>query len=143
MDTVEFLRMKVPPIYWAGQYPNDVTIPVPIIHAAADELEKLRATQFRWIPVSERLPTVADGHDGIGFVLTALYGGSMGMTSWEHIGRAHYTHWAPMPPLPGKTQEEKDEELFQLWRLHDETAISRATTHTAFLAGLKAARAEK
>lgn len=110
------------------------------------EIERLRAGQFRWIAVTERMPTVADGYGTIGFVLTVLEGGSVGMTSWENIHRANYTHWAPIPPLPERTQEEKDEAL---WKKHVNSPDCCSDPYglpnyrLTFLAGLKAARGEK
>lgn len=90
---------------------------------AQHEITRLRASQFRWISVKEKNP-FAGPHDSL-----------------VYAGGQPATHWGVLPPLPEKTQEEKDDVL---WREFAATpaAINRIPKE-AFLAGLKAAREQK
>lgn len=105
------------------------------------EIEKLRAAQFRWIPFRP-LPQNSEmdwrylATDGENFVV------DFGFNLRKHIGTTHFT---PIPPLPEKSQEEKDRELWNQYSIkHDFTGFpANQDMIAAFLAGLKAAREEK
>ncbi len=109
------------------------------INRAIAEIERLRAGQFRWIAVSERLPNRNDSYA----VVVHWPSGSYGAFLWDEVGAvgeaARITHWASIPPLPEPTQEEKDEKMFYQWY---NNAVGNGAIQ-AFHAGLKAARGEK
>lgn len=87
------------------------------LNRAIAEIERLRASQFRWIPVSERKP---EPHEfgSLGRVLLRESGTAYGsrittqfdpVISWDK-----YTHWASIPPLPEKSQEKKESDRIQI-----------------------------
>ncbi len=109
---------------------------------AVAEIERLRAGQFRWIPVSEKWPGRTEfGPNGI------LCMNASGLVYLE----AHYvpakdvTHWADIPPLPERTQEEKDEEIWRRYAAMDPKfdSLTYRDAKFVFMCGLKAARGEK
>ncbi len=107
---------------------------------AIAEITLLRAGQFRWIAVSERLPTETDAGSPMGHVLFLAPGNSVVATGY-FLAKG-FTHWAPIPPLPERTQEEKDWEQYIAWcRSLPERPVH--SVYDAFVAGLKAARGEK
>lgn len=69
------------------------------------------AEQYRWIPVTERLPEIDRRYGEIetlvhmddGFISTAAYARS-GWELWAEAGEV--THWMPLPPPP---KEEKND----------------------------------
>ncbi len=115
------------------------------------EIERLRAGQFRWIPLKEREPTAADG-DKFGYVFIKYHPepGIMvrhgSMLHFQVVGNSGLIlAWAQIPSLPERTQEEKDEAL---WRDNLKSVMyvddyARGMAKLGFMAGLKAARGEK
>ncbi len=107
-----------------------------------EEIERLRAGQFRWIPVSERWPGRTEfGPNGI----LCMKSSGLVYLDAHYVPPKDVTHWADIPPLPERTQEEKDEAL---WEKNKDLELLRFTCGTdkirmAFLCGLKAARGEK
>ncbi len=101
---------------------------------AIAEITLLRAGQFRWIAVSERLPKVECQHLGIKHDGLCIWWGKE-----NHHVPYGVTHWADIPPLPEPTQEEKDKKMFYDWY---NNAVGNGAIQ-AFHAGLKAARGEK
>ncbi len=103
-------------------------------HWAKREIERLRAGQFRWIAVDEgKQPGDTE------WILVRSKGGDVHIIRSDHVFRAVYTHWAPMPSPPERTQEEKDKKMFYDWY---NNAVGNGAIQ-AFHAGLKAARGEK
>ncbi len=115
----------------------------PAIRQAICEIERLRAGQFRWIAVSEERPNPAKADKWGDILVVRQEGGAVERRNWEN---SHcISHWAPIPPLPERTQEEKDEAL---WRDNLKPTMyvddyARGMAKLGFLAGLKAARGEK
>lgn len=106
-------------------------------------------TPFRWIPVSERMPTKEDA-DQNGDVLIYWKDGDILRRATRFIdeGQAQsFTHWSPIPPLPvapSKTQEQQDEEAFEKWfRATDNARYEEHDEHRAFLAGCARGRETK
>lgn len=108
------------------------------IHNAQLEIERLRASQFRWIPI-EPLPQNSEMDRK--FLITDGKGVSVsfGFAIRNHAG---ITHFAPIPPLPEKSQDKKDEGLWTQFcgKQHLNQSVG---PKDAFLAGLKAAREAK
>ena len=106
---------------------------------AIAEITLLRAGQFRWIAVS-------DAPDNGVQVLVVFKDRSITSLNSSSIpSYPNITHWAPIPPLPERTQEEKDEALWKQYA-DKNNFLSCAGEHNlryGFLAGLKAARGEK
>ncbi len=102
---------------------------------AYNEIERLRAGQFRWTPVNEHgdIPVKALVYFGHNNMHVSCPIGSL-------IGAKYYI---PIPPLHEATQEEKDEALWDA--LHNIQQFDHCAypAKSAFLAGLKAARGEK
>ncbi len=104
------------------------------------EIIRLRASQFRWIPVSERMPAEADG----GKWAQVLFLGDSGIVTainFEQIKYFQYGHWAPIPPPPEKSQIEKDEDLWK--RYSSDQKHTPGDEQWGFLNGLRAAREQK
>lgn len=122
------------------------TVAAQMIRHAVAEMEALRVSQFRWINVSERMPTREEVP--IGKCVMVSYGDNHGKFRygtwwmWDKIFfEPEIVAWALFPPMPEKTQQEKDEQQWQDW-------VSMSGNypqdgHRAFLAGLKAAREQK
>jgi hypothetical protein len=115
------------------------------VQLAEEEITRLRASQFRWIAVGERLPVPGEMGPGASLLVKSVHGDVAVWVGFLSCDKHHITHWAPIPPLPGKSPEDRDEGL---WRefLGDRKLASWAeqgTVQTAFLAGLKAAREEQ
>ena len=107
-------------------------------HDIIEQIERLRASQFRWIPVSEP-------HDQTKAVFAMHNNGTTGIVEGG-LGRYGYTHWAPIPPLhepPVLTQEQKDWTAWLEYREKHGIFASVPPEQIAFLAGLKAAREQK
>ncbi len=111
-----------------------------IVGDGLKEIERLRAGQFRWIPVGERLPKVECQHFGIKYDGLCVWWGKE-----NHHVPYGVTHWADVPPLPEATQEEKDEEI---WKRYINAGpnfddLSYKEAKFVFMCGLKAARGQK
>ncbi len=110
------------------------------IKAAMNEIERLRAGQFRWIDLKDASPmgdcrVLCLWPEGN---ITTLHVSSV--SCYDRI-----THWAYVPPLPERTQEEKDEEIWRRYinagpNLND---MVYRDAKFVFMCGLKAARGEK
>ncbi len=110
---------------------------------AVAEIERLRAGQFRWIALSDEKPDPKRG-DIYGRVLYRQFDGSVdvGLSTMPPVSAKY---WFPMPPLPERTQEEKDEAIWRRYinagpNLND---MAYRDAKFVFMCGLKAARGEK
>lgn len=111
------------------------------VHSAIAEIIRLRASIFRWIPVSERMPNSSDATEN-GDILIS-WKGFVFRQNWENTDGM--THWASIPPLPDRPQAEKDEELWQKCVLakFPKNDQMKSDERRGFMAGLIAARAQK
>lgn len=92
------------------------------------EIERLRS-QFRWIPISERLPTEKDAVDGLVWVWkTKSLLSSISEISYKNVltFSNRYTHWMipiPCPPSPPETEEQAMRREFEEW--YHATSLSK------------------